>query len=241
MEEVTQIDNSKRNEHIFRIVNYVLMILCCLTCVGIGIYYAVAGDINQRMMVSFGCAIVILLPMILDIILIHTIKRSIPNGLLLVISLYFILAAIVGAALNIYYTVDCYDIIVHIIMGYFVALLGIFIMSCITDYYKANVVVIALFCFFFDLAVELVWELGEWAFDSWFGGSAQGEVVEGYTAPLVTDTMEDILCNFSGAALFLIHFLVGRLTKCSLGIKQIEKITILEKRPIEESNKKEQA
>ncbi|MCD8209862.1 MAG: hypothetical protein LUC31_03505 [Coprobacillus sp.] len=234
MDKEVIIDNSKRNEHIFRIVNYILMIVCCLTCVGIGIYYAVAGDVNQRMMVSFVCAVVILLPMILDIILIHTIKRSIPNGLLLIISLYFILAAIVGAALNVYYTVSFYDIIVHVVMGYFVALLGMFILSCITDYYKVNVVVIALFCFFFALAVELVWELGEWAFDCWFGGSAQGEVVDGYNAPLVTDTMEDILCNFSGAAIFLIHFLVGRLTKCSLGIKQIEKITILEKRQREE-------
>ena len=51
----------------------------------------------------------------------------------------------------------------------------------------------------------------------------QGTPIEGYGVPLVTDTITDMICNTSGALLFFIHFLVGRKTKCNLGVMQIEK------------------
>ncbi len=55
-----------------------------------------------------------------------------------------------------------------------------------------------------------------------YGLNSQGATVPGYKAPLVTDTMEDMLCNFSGGILFCIQFLIGRLTKFSFGIKFYE-------------------
>ena len=113
-------------------------------------------------------------------------------------------------------------------MGYLVAMCGIFVISRLGEYKKFNVVLVALFCVCFSLAIEVLWEIFEWAADSLFGQTMQGEKLPGVNQPLVGDTMLDLVCNTTGAVVFFFHFVLGKTIKRSLGINFIEKQLIKE-------------
>ena len=63
----------------------------------------------------------------------------------------------------------------------------------------------------------------EWFSDVVMGMDAQGVPPEGFDVPFVTDTNSDMLCNLCGGLVFFAHYLIGKYSKCSLGIKYYEK------------------
>ena len=87
--------------------------------------------------------------------------------------------------------------------------------------YKFNASIF--FCLCFSLAIEVLWEIFEWGADNLFNQTMQGEKLPGVNQPLVGDTMLDLVCNTTGAAIFFFHFLIGKFSKKSLGINFIEK------------------
>ncbi len=214
-------DLSKKDK-IFKIVNLSLMGMMIAVIAGIIIYYAITGDPNKRIWAGAVIILYTLVPYLVEFIF----RTRVPNVLFLGIEIYIIVAGIWGSLLQGYDTIPALDIIVHTLMGYLVAMVGIYIISRITNYKKLSPVAVILFCFFFSLGVELIWELAEWGTDLIIGQNAQGPkvVIDDYGrwVPAVTDTMIDLLCNFSGAFVFMIHYLIGKYTKCSLGIKTIE-------------------
>ena len=64
----------------------------------------------------------------------------------------------------------------------------------------------------------------------------QGAPIEDYGYPLIIDTITDMFCNLGGALIFAAHFLIGKLTKCSLGINYIEKELVIKKKQKQEEN-----
>lgn len=215
MKKFEKFNQLSKGNRIFRIVNIILALLMLASCV-------VALAINfkpdrHRELPTAGMIIATVAPFIIELF----IRKRIPNTLLFAYQVYMIIAGIVGAVYDIYYEVYWYDMFVHTLMGFIAAMLGIFVLSKCTDYKKLNVLTVVLFCFTFSLAVELVWELLEWFCDLYLGQTAQGGVFPG-DVPLVTDTMQDILCNFSGTVLFILYFIIGKFSKVSFGVKSIE-------------------
>lgn len=144
--------------------------------------------------------------------------------------LIYLLLAGLGSVLSIYKNIPYYDKIIHVLAGYTFALLGIYIFSLLEDYYKFKPITIAFMALCFTLGVALVWELMEWFSDVFMGMDAQGIPPEGFDVPLVTDTDGDMLCNLCGGLVFFAHYLIGKYSKCSLGIKYYEKEFIFLKR-----------
>ena len=76
-----------------------------------------------------------------------------------------------------------------------------------------------MFCLSFSLFIEGVWELFEFGVDLIIPSmEMQGENFTGQNFPLVTDTMIDIFCNFAGAFIFFLHYIIAKLTRKNLGI-----------------------
>lgn len=211
-----------KGQKIFRICNLVIMALFCLACVGISIWYGVTGDTRNRLFSSILMAVVIIAPFLVELIF----RFRFNNAIFLGYQIYCLFAGIIGSALDVYKLVWWYDVVVHVIMGYMAAMLGLFVLSRIDNYKKFNLLTVVFVCLCFSLAVELVWELFERFSFICFHQSAQGEPIltaDGRYIVDLRDTIEDLLCNLTGAIIFSWHFLVGKLTKCHLGIPAIEK------------------
>lgn len=208
----------KNSEKAFRIVNLCFIVLILAFCIGFGSYYITIGDPDNRVLSCFILILPVLLPLIYEL----AFGRRLSNFVVLIYEIYVLLGGS-ASVVNVYAFVPFYDKIIHFIAGYVFALLGLFFLSRIANYKKLNVWTVAIFCFLFTLMIEYVWELIERFSDLFLGQTSQGDVIPGYNAPLVTDTITDMLCNFGGGLLFTLHFLIGKLSKCSLGVNFIEK------------------
>ncbi len=211
-------NNLPKKDKIFRIINILVTICLFMTSCAFFIYYLVDGDIEKRAFICAGCMVVYLLPYLYELIF----RRRISNMVLLFFNIYVFLSAFLGSVVNLYQKISWYDIFIHVLAGYTFAVLGLLFASRVTDYNKTSPWKIALICLVFTLTIEYFWEIIEWTIDNIVGITAQGPRVPGYKAPLVTDTMEDLVCNLSGGILFCIQLLIGKLTKFSLGIKFYE-------------------
>lgn len=212
-----------KDQRILRIINLVFMAIQALFCVGLAIYYSQTGDPNNRLLASIMMAVVSLIPFAIELIF----RFRFPGLMFLFYQIYLLFAGTIGSALNVYYIVSFYDIMIHCLAGYVFALLGIFVLSKTAKYSKQTILFVALFCFAFSMATELIWEIFEWASDNLLGQTAQGLPIEEYGVPLVTDTMQDMLCNFAGGIVFILHYVIGKIFakkgKCSLGINFYER------------------
>lgn len=203
----------------FRIANLIIMGVVFASIIGITIYHACTGDPHNRVSAGVVMAIFALVPYLIELIF----RTRLPNGLFLGAEIYLVITGVWGSLLLGYIMFDWLDIVIHTCMGFIFAMVGLFVISRLTDYSKMKVIAVAVFCFVFSLGIELVWELGEWTMDNLVGQTAQGPKMPEYGVPLVTDTMFDLLCNFSGSLAFAIYFLIGKFSKCSLGVNAIEK------------------
>lgn len=235
------------SDKVFRIINLVLMVAISCACFGMAIYYGTVADPRNRLPSAITMGFVVLLPLLAELIF----RMRFNSIIFLAVELYALVAGFFGSVMGGYQRFDWLDIVVHTMMGYIACLIAIFVISRITDYKKLNVWTVILFCFCFSLALELCWELMEWFSDLFLGQVAQGFKAtdslgnlvldeRGRSAPFVTDTMEDILCNTCGAIVFCLHYLIAKLSKVSLGMKTIEKgLTERKVKYIEIEDKKE--
>ncbi len=212
MRKMTKFKDLPKNQRVFRIVNLCVMGLVALASIALMIYYGVAGDPNKRLAASGITLAVALVPFLLEMIF----RFRFNPIIFLAYQIYFAVAALFGSALNGYKLIWWFDTPVHILMGYLVCMCGIFIIARIQKYKTINPWLVIVFCLFFSLSVELVWELGEFISDRLFGTTMQN-------GPELWDTIKDMFCNFGGAMLFFIHYTLGKFTKLNLGIPAIEK------------------
>lgn len=222
-----------KKERIFRWCNIAFDLAIMLTGVALAIYYKTIGDPNNRFFISLALFGFGLLPFVYELIS----RAKITNSVFLMFDIYLLVAGLLGSALNGYNTFYWLDRVVHFIMGYMMALLGFFIICRTKHNAKMKYLMIAFFCFAFSLMIEVIWEIGEWTADNLLGQTAQGVPVEGYGAPLVTDTMEDLCCNTGGALLFMLHYLTSKWSKKNLLISSMEKEFSIRHKLFEKSNK----
>ena len=214
----------KNTEHsketkVFRAINIALSFLMSFACVVLSFYYGLVNNWNNRLFSAILMSVVSLFPIFFELI----VRRRLSNFLFLGINLYILFAGVLGAAANFYYLISWYDIIIHTIMGYAIAMLAYFFLCRLGENRKMKVITIALFCLFFSLGVELIWEIFERFADVFLGQTAQGPKIPGTNSPLVADTIEDLICNLSGAVAFFVHFIIDKFTKLKLGFAFIER------------------
>ncbi len=226
MRKMIRFKQLSKSQKIFRVVNLSLMLAIVLASIGLIIYYSLIGDPDRRLSISGITIGIALAPFLLEIIF----RFRFNPIIFLAYQIYFLVASLIGAACNIYNTVWWFDTPVHIIMGYLVAMCGIFIIARLQEYKKINPWLVIIFCFMFSLSVEFIWELSEFTVDRLFGTNAQN-------GPELWDTLKDMFCNFGGAMLFFIHYTLGKFTKLNLGIPAIEKtLSTRDTRPAEVAN-----
>lgn len=208
-----------KGDKVFWIANYTFSILTSILCIVLSFYYGFVYNWNNRLFSAIAMSFVCLIPILFELIS----QRRLPNIVFLTVNLYILFSGVLGSALNNYYLISWYDIVIHTIMGYAIAMLALFFICRLGDNKRMRAITIALFCLFFSLGIELIWEIFERFIDVFLGQTAQGVKVAGTNSPLVVDTIEDLICNFSGAMLFFIHFIVDRFTKLDLGFNYIIK------------------
>lgn len=224
METKANNQSPSKSEKVFHIVNYILMISMTLLCMSLCIYYVTIGDPNNRVLASIGVSLLFLVPILIELIF----RCRISNLITFCYVLYSILAGVLGCVFN-FYNLEAaslnvwYDIFIHTLAGYVFCFIALILISRFEKYKNLNPWTIIIFCICFTLAIELIWELLEWFADSCFAQNSQGFAPQGQPAPLVTDTNIDMLCNFSGAVLFAVQFIIGKFTKFKLGVNYIEK------------------
>ena len=212
MRKMTKFKDLPKNQKVFRIVNLCFMSAIALAALGLVIYYAVIGDPDRRLSISGITIGIALAPFLLEIIF----RFRFNPIIFLAYQIYFLVASLIGAACNVYNMVWWFDTPVHIIMGYLVAMCGIFIIARLGEYKKFNPWLVIVFCLMFSLSVEFIWELSEFTVDRLFGTNAQ-------KGPELWDTLKDMFCNFGGAIVFFLHYTLGKFTKLNLAIPAIEK------------------
>lgn len=217
MKDWFNIKTSNRRDKAFWISNLALSLLMSATCIVLSFYYGLVYNWNNRLFSAIAMSGVSLLPIIFELIT----RRRLPNTVFLAANVYILFAGVLGSAVNFYYLISWYDIVIHVIMGYAMAMLALFFLCRIGEQNKMKAITIALFCLFFSLGVELVWEIFERFIDVFLGQTAQGPKIPGTDSPLVADTIEDLICNLSGALMFFIHFIVDRFTRLNLGFSYV--------------------
>ena len=208
-----------KGEKIFRLINILLCVLMSVLCLALSFYYGLVYNWNNRLGSAIGMSVASLVPLLFELIS----RKKLSNTVFFMVNIYVLFAGVIGSALNVYYLVSWYDILIHCIMGYAIALLGLFFICRLGEHKRMRIITTALFCLFFSLGIELIWEIFERFIDVYFGQTSQGIKVEGTNAPLVTDTIQDLVCNLSGAILFFTHYIVDRCFKVNLGMNFIIK------------------
>ena len=208
----------KFRTRIYRILNLSLNFAIILFLAGLAVYYFLTNNTDNRQYASIGVIGFSFLPLAFELIF----RKRIPNTMYLFVNIYIIFAGVIGSALSFYANIAWFDIVIHSFMGYFAGAVGLFVLCASEDEKTMKIWTIALFCLSFSLLVEGVWELFEFAIDLIFPTmEMQGVNFEGQAFPLVTDTMVDIFCNFCGAVVFVLHFVLAKLTKKNLGIESM--------------------
>ena len=145
-------------------------------------------------------------------------KLDIPDVIYIVFMAYIVCHFVLGEILDFYVKVSWWDSFLHFTSGMAIALLSfsfINLMNNNTDDFKINVVFAAFFAFSMTVMVGVMWEIIEFASDSWFSTNMQRAYVSttnGRGAALIgqealLDTMKDLILDAAGA--FIMCFTCG--------------------------------
>lgn len=211
MGEILMLDNKIKQKNVLLIIANIISIIFCLLCLILVVIYLINGDKNNRVLPCIGMAICYILP-----VLLRCFKIFLPNSLVVIYLLFITIGGFLGSCLSLYYKIPALDIIVHSLWGYVVCVLAIYLLCKIKKDALNGTLFLVLFVFSFSMATASMWELIEFFSDAVLGQTSQGVPINGVVS--VSDTMIDILCHFCGTVLFLLQYLIEKLTKRNLGI-----------------------
>lgn len=137
----------------------------------------------------------------------NRVNLNIPTFMLLVYAVFLYCAIYLGEVRDFYYTVPHWDTILHTFSGAAVGALGFSIVSLLNKSesltFSLSPLFLALFAFCFALALGVIWEIYEFAMDSFWKTNMQkyglrtGEQLIGQAA--LMDTMKDLIVDAIGA------------------------------------------
>ena len=143
-------------------------------------------------------------------------KVSFSRVVSIVYYIYLFLASFCGVCLKFYVRFECWDMIIHFLMGACLSVLSIYILNLTVykkDRNKHNLFFTFLFMICFTLAIGVVWEFLEFGCDLIFDTGFQRYITyEGVTLvgqQALMDTMIDLLMDFAGAICGVIFTVVA--------------------------------
>ncbi len=211
--------NTKRN--IIRKINIIVSITLSIICFGLFIYTLITGDDPYNRLLGYlGVGILFVLPILFEVIF----KRRLSNTIYTFINIFLFFFTFVGVVLLFYGYVPFYDKAMHSLFGYIGCILGLLIVCKLAKYEELNPIFIAIVCFSVSLMCGAVWEIFEYMCDSFLGQNMQGDLlttIDGEQIRTITDTMRDIICNFVGALVFIIHYILHIKSKKNLYLGNI--------------------
>lgn len=211
-----KIADMQGSERLLRIINIVFAFCLAAACLAWAIYRVATlgfSDPNFRYLASLAIGAVGLFPLLLERIF----KFNLSGFLMLLFLAFLTMAGFIGSGLGMYsvWSGWHYDKVTHGVFGYIGAVAGLFIIIKLGDPCKNKLPLVLIVCFAVSLACGAVWEIYEFTYDRLSGAIAQGvRVFDGYAT--VLDTMLDIIANFIGALVFLLHYILHVVTKKNL-------------------------
>ncbi len=163
---------------------------------------------------------------ICPLFLIPRLHAHVGDGAFAVAELFCFFASFLGSVLNFYTRFWWYDVAMHTLFGYLACYFGLFCVAKLSDVFRLRPAFVLLVCFCLSMTLEALWEIFEFAGDRLFGNFAQGIPIvlpDGSSVTSVDDTMQDILCNLVGAAIFALQYLAHTISKKSLLIGYLKK------------------
>ena len=151
-------------------------------------------------------------------------KLDIPDAIYIVFMFYIVAHFICGEILDFYVRFKWWDSFLHLSSGMAIALLSFSFINLLNnnaDDFKINIIFVAFFAFSMTVMVGAIWEIIEFASDSWFGTNMQrayvsttsgrGEALIGQSA--LKDTMKDLILDSIGAAFVSIICSIALISK----------------------------
>jgi hypothetical protein len=124
-------------------------------------------------------------------------KVDFPIEFELVVTIFIYLSIFAGETLSFYHTFWWWDIMLHAMSGFILALIGFMIVYAITLYTKTKMtpIIVAIFTFSFALAIGAIWEIFEWVVDLIFKTQMQGGSLFDTMFDLVLDTIGAVIIS----------------------------------------------
>ena len=129
-----------------------------------------SGD-TERLLLAFGTLVFVLIPGILERLLCCRIHTAV-----YVFGVLYALGPMMGHCWKFYYTIPCWDKLLHLCGGVMFIILGIYLFERLS-HGKANHVSAVVFALCFSLAISVVWEFVEYSADTFLGMDMQDDTV----------------------------------------------------------------
>ena len=157
----------KKTEKTVRIIAVAVgELLACGTI----IYLLQSGE-EERLLLAFATLLFVIIPEILERLL-----RWKINTVLYLACVLYAVGPMMGHCWKFYYTIACWDKLLHICGGVMFAIFGIYLfehLSC----GKANHISAVVFALCFSMAISAVWEFAEYGADTFLGMDMQDDTV----------------------------------------------------------------
>ena len=150
-----------------------------LLALGTAISLLSSGD-YERLLLSFGTMVLVLLPALVE----HLFGCKI-NTAVYVFAVLYATGPMMGHCWKFYYTIPCWDRLLHLCGGVVFAILGCYLFERLS-HGKANHISAVVFALCFSLAIAVLWEFVEYGADTFLGMDMQDDtVVYGITSYLL--------------------------------------------------------
>lgn len=138
-----------------------------------------SGD-TTRLLLAFGTLLFVLIPEILE-----SLFRCKINIVVYLAGVLYSLGSMMGHCWKFYYTIPCWDKLLHLCGGVMFVILGIYLFERLS-HGEANHVSAVVFALCFSLAISVLWEFVEYGADLFLGMDMQDDtVISGITSYLL--------------------------------------------------------
>lgn len=154
-----------------------------------------AFAVYTRDWLNLGLSIITLVLTFLPQMIERRFKLDYPSEFEMVILLFLFTSIYLGGIRDYYYKLWWWDILLHAFSGIIIGIIGFTLVSILNREKRLSMHLgpgfVALFSFSFAVAIGVIWEIFEFAMDSWFGLNMQKSGL--------VDTMTDLMVDAIGA------------------------------------------
>lgn len=176
-------------------INYLL----CVVAVIASIYIIITKDTALGIILK-DLSIILTIPLLYYIDLLFKIK--IDEKIKFIYILFVFSAHFLGATVELYNKIECFDKINHTLSGVLTAYFSLILLNILNKYDSKSKLFNVIYMISVTLAVAAIWEIFEYTANIIFGGDAQRVLLTG-----VNDTMQDIIVAFLGSIMVCVMYL----------------------------------